>query len=79
MFSLWKVWLQAWVLVWYNCGWLYSVSTATYHLKSLVFGLYKFCTTNLPNLVHYVFSIITEVSGGLYPQSTEPITTTTLI
>ncbi len=79
MFRLWIDRLQVCGLFLYNYAWLYPVSTVLWFTKALTDSLYKLSTQSLPSIIHYDFSNLTGVFGVLYPQSTEPITTTTLI
>ena len=78
MFKLWNSWLKVCVLVLHNYRHLYSSSTINQRINILVGSLYKLSTQSLPKVFHYDFSKLTGVFSGLYSQSTEPITTTTL-
>lgn len=78
MFSLCKTWAQRCGEVLYNLASLSTKSTNYSPFLSLAGYLYKQCTQNLHQLVHSFYSVLTGVMAGFYPQSTEPITTTTL-
>lgn len=79
MFSLWTAWVQRQVLDLYNYEGLCPVSTETSSQFRKAGVLYHQNTPVLPGLVHDLFNGLTGKGLGLYPQSTEPITTTTLI
>lgn len=78
MFNLWKAWVERLFLGLYNYTGLCPVSTET---SSRLFSpgfLYQESTQVLLEPIHHFFSEITDKILCLYPQSTEPITTTTL-
>lgn len=78
MFSLWFKCAQTLGLGLYNSGELCPVSTETGSLKTLGSYLYKLSPSVVLHRIHGNIHKTTGVLTYLYPQSTEPITTTTL-
>ena len=78
MFSLWKIWVKVCVKSLYNSTYLSAVSTGLKVLVTNCVALYQYFTQPLHQLIRSFYSDFTGVFIALYPQSTEPITTTTI-
>jgi len=78
MFSLWKAWVQRHGLSSYNPGCFCTVSPGFGMQQSKNRLLYQVNALSIHQVIHTFFLDLTGVFNGLYPRSTEPITTTTL-